>query len=363
MKKKLLAALLMLTISVFSLISCGKNTDSSQESVTETQENSEGVTEATETITSQVTESVDGTEVESSQETTEDTQTQEATQAQNESQDTSAEASQEQKTENVQGQESQNKAYTYEDMSATMYAKSSVNVRDLPCQDGKQLGKLAKYEAATVTGKCKETGWYRIKYNNGTAYVSGNYLITEAEKVAAEQKAKEAEAKKSQESAQKQEQTNKSEQTADTKKEESSASSSSNSDSSESQKKNPEWIMMESASNKYLTQEQKEHIDGMVKKWINGAYTDSQLDAALMEYLQSIGINIGFGEPEPTVTSSAIGKVDNVVLSKKQQGNLEKYEQIVRNDAGIYSFNAFYTEWKYNADGELYVWDYHVGIS
>ena len=66
--------------------------------------------------------------------------------------------------------------YTYTDMSATMYAQQSVNVRDLPSTDGNKLGALALNQTVTVTGQCNETGWYRIDYNGSAAYVSNNYL-------------------------------------------------------------------------------------------------------------------------------------------------------------------------------------------
>ena len=67
--------------------------------------------------------------------------------------------------------------YTYTDMNKTMYAKSSVNVRDLPSTDGNKLGGLSSGQAVTVTGKCNETGWYRIDYNGSVAYVSNSYLV------------------------------------------------------------------------------------------------------------------------------------------------------------------------------------------
>ena len=68
------------------------------------------------------------------------------------------------------------RTYTYTDMAATMYAKQSVNVRDIPSTDGNHLGGLSTNQEVAVTGQCNETGWYRIDYNGQTAYVSNNYL-------------------------------------------------------------------------------------------------------------------------------------------------------------------------------------------
>lgn len=75
--------------------------------------------------------------------------------------------------------------YTYTDMSVTMYATQTVNVRDLPNTDGERMGVLsANYEIA-VTGQCNETGWYRFEYNDETAYVSNNYVSETMTEVAA----------------------------------------------------------------------------------------------------------------------------------------------------------------------------------
>jgi len=69
--------------------------------------------------------------------------------------------------------------YTYSDLDKTMYAKQSVNVRDLPSTDGNKLGGLEYSQEVKVTGQCNETSWYRIEYQDGIAYVSNNYLLDE----------------------------------------------------------------------------------------------------------------------------------------------------------------------------------------
>lgn len=67
--------------------------------------------------------------------------------------------------------------YTFHDMSATKYAKSTVNVRNLPDTDGEKVGSLSLNQEVTVTGQCNETGWYRIEFGGNTAYVSDSYLV------------------------------------------------------------------------------------------------------------------------------------------------------------------------------------------
>lgn len=69
--------------------------------------------------------------------------------------------------------------YTYSELNQTMYAKSTVNVRDLPSTDGKKIGSLKASQEIAVTGKCDQTGWYRFDWNNTTGYVSDKYIVSE----------------------------------------------------------------------------------------------------------------------------------------------------------------------------------------
>lgn len=69
--------------------------------------------------------------------------------------------------------------YTYSELNQTMYAKSAVNVRDLPSTDGKKIGSLKASQEITVTGKCEQTGWYRFDLNGTTGYVSDKYIVSE----------------------------------------------------------------------------------------------------------------------------------------------------------------------------------------
>ena len=72
-----------------------------------------------------------------------------------------------------------NAGYTYTELNQTMYAKSAVNVRDLPSTDGKKIGSLKASQEITVTGKCDQTGWYRFDWNGTTGYVSDKYIVSE----------------------------------------------------------------------------------------------------------------------------------------------------------------------------------------
>lgn len=85
--------------------------------------------------------------------------------------------------------------YTYQELNQTMYAKSSVNVRTLPSVDGDKVGKLSKAQEVQVTGRCNETGWYRISYKDDVAYVSDSYLVNNKP----EEEKKEEEPKKEEE--------------------------------------------------------------------------------------------------------------------------------------------------------------------
>lgn len=69
--------------------------------------------------------------------------------------------------------------YTYSELNQTMYAKSAVNVRDLPSTDGKKIGSLKASQEITITGKCDQTGWYRFDMNGTTGYISDKYIVSE----------------------------------------------------------------------------------------------------------------------------------------------------------------------------------------
>ena len=66
--------------------------------------------------------------------------------------------------------------YTYTDMSATMYAQQTVNVRDLPDTNGNKVGSLSTNDEITISAKCNETGWYMFEYNGSVAFVSNKYV-------------------------------------------------------------------------------------------------------------------------------------------------------------------------------------------
>ncbi len=63
---------------------------------------------------------------------------------------------------------------------ATMYSTTTtLNVRSSPSTDGDKLGMVGQETPLSVTGRCSN-GWYRIDYNGGVGYVSGDY-VTEAQ--------------------------------------------------------------------------------------------------------------------------------------------------------------------------------------
>jgi uncharacterized protein YkwD len=157
MKKNIIAIILTATlITSLALTGCGNTSDV---------DSTEAVVESTEeAVDEDATEEafVEGEDL--SEESTEDVESTEVEDAENENAGTNATAS---------------ASYTYTDASKTMYAKSSVNVRDLPSSDGNKLGGLSTNQEVTVTGQCNETGWYRIEYKGSTGYVSNKYLSDE----------------------------------------------------------------------------------------------------------------------------------------------------------------------------------------
>lgn len=161
MKKSLVAA--MFAVMMISLVGCGKASEPKTIETTEVVEESE---------------TEEATEVE----------------AQNEVVDNDIDDDVAEKP--VVDEEPVAEPYSYADVNQTMYAQSTVNVRDLPEQTGAKLGSLTTNQEVTVTGQCNETGWYRISYNGGEGFVSNSYLGTE--KVAVKSKSSSTSASQSQ---------------------------------------------------------------------------------------------------------------------------------------------------------------------
>lgn len=66
--------------------------------------------------------------------------------------------------------------YSYDSMDRTMYATISLSVRSHPEKSGSRIGTLSNGASVHVTGRCQQTGWYRIDYNGRTGYVSDRYI-------------------------------------------------------------------------------------------------------------------------------------------------------------------------------------------
>ncbi len=147
MKKKIFIAMLIATMS-FSIVACGSTTKEDTKATTES-------SKVDETKKSKESSTKSKTSEESTETTTESSEAENAP------------------------------AFTYTDKTATLYATQSVNVRDLPDTSGNKVGSFATNDEVVVTGQCNETGWYRIAYNGGTAYVSNAYVASE--KVAVQQ--------------------------------------------------------------------------------------------------------------------------------------------------------------------------------
>lgn len=143
MKKRLVAA--MFAVMMISLVGCGKASEPMPIEATEV------VEEVTETEATETVEETTETEV--------------------------AETTETEAEEPVA--EEPSSPYSYTELSQTMYAQSTVNVRDLPEQTGAKLGSLSTNQEVTVLGKCNETGWYKISYNGGEGFVSDSYLGSE----------------------------------------------------------------------------------------------------------------------------------------------------------------------------------------
>lgn len=71
--------------------------------------------------------------------------------------------------------------YTIEKMEVTMRVVEGVNVRSGPDKNFDWIGSIIAEETVLVTGRCKETGWYQVRYGDLTGFVSNEYLALEEE--------------------------------------------------------------------------------------------------------------------------------------------------------------------------------------
>lgn len=152
MKRKILTTVIAVAMAI-CLVACGSTTNEDTKATTESTEE-----ETTETIES-------STEAEEEKLTTE------------ESTESTTETDVNVSTETSEAENTP--AFTYTDKSGTLYATQTVNVRDLPDTSGNTIGSLKTNDEVTVTGQCNETGWYRISYGGGVAYVSNSYVASE----------------------------------------------------------------------------------------------------------------------------------------------------------------------------------------
>ena len=141
------------------------------EATVESDENSEAVSEteqATEAPVDEVVETVDETVESESSEATSETESDEVASTPD-SEAVESEASE---------PETSEPEFTVTEVTATKYATQSVNVRSGPSTDYDKIGGLTTNQEVQVTGQAS-TGWWRIQYNGGEAYVSDKYLADE----------------------------------------------------------------------------------------------------------------------------------------------------------------------------------------
>ena len=160
MKKQIIAFLLG-AVFIFACVGCGADSITTEptetvETTATTVEPSEATVEPTpETTEEPSEETTAGTEPE----TTEPTETVEPEPTEEHTPETEPQA-----------------IYTYTDMSATMYAQQTVNIRDLPDTNGNKIGSLSTNDEIKISGQCIETGWYMFEHNGSVAFVSNKYV-------------------------------------------------------------------------------------------------------------------------------------------------------------------------------------------
>ena len=167
MKKQLLGLLLGVLL-IFGCVGCGEENTTTEPTKTATETITEESTiEQTKEATA-TTEETTAPTPEATEEPSEETTTEPETEP--------TEIAEPEPTEEPTPETEPQAIYTYTDMSATMYAQQTVNVRDLPDTSGNKVGSLSTNDEITISGQCNETSWYRFEYNGNVAYVSNKYV-------------------------------------------------------------------------------------------------------------------------------------------------------------------------------------------
>jgi L,D-peptidoglycan transpeptidase YkuD (ErfK/YbiS/YcfS/YnhG family) len=69
--------------------------------------------------------------------------------------------------------------YSITEINDVLITTVKLNVRDLPSQEGEVINSIPKHTKVEITGKCVETGWYRVMYQGVEGYASNEYFVSE----------------------------------------------------------------------------------------------------------------------------------------------------------------------------------------
>ena len=167
MKKKLtptsiIVAALALILAA-SMFGCSKDTTAAEDKTEKT-------------VSTEKVETVQDTET---QEDKVEAPTVEQPSAKAEAEDTSSEEEPKEETEDIE-EETPEVVELFSSVNETVYATTTVNVRDTYSSSGNQLGSLSTSQSVTRTGigTGEAAGWSRIEFNGQEAYVKSDYLST-----------------------------------------------------------------------------------------------------------------------------------------------------------------------------------------
>ena len=173
MKKKLaptsiIVAALALILAA-SMFGCSKDTTAAEDKTEKT-------------VSTEKVETVQDTET---QEDKVEAPTVEQPSAKAEAEDTSSkeepkEAAEDTESDTTETEQASQPVELFSAVNETVYATTTVNIRDTYSVNGNQLGSLSTAQSATRTGigTGEADGWSRIEFNGQAAYVSSDYLST-----------------------------------------------------------------------------------------------------------------------------------------------------------------------------------------
>lgn len=119
----------------------------------------------------------------------------------------------------------------------------------------------------------------------------------------------------------------------------------------ESEYKDSNWLCYESHKGAKLKDTHGQYVDGLIKRWTQGEFTDDELSEILIDYL---------GKQDIAITTAGILSGQRCLF--ETQADIPDYAQQLAASEGIYDFIGMYSNGKLDESGKqiCYYWEARI---